>query len=70
MPRCICTDYTDGSKSMSVDGVCMQQLLYAGKSNKRRAPADQPTRLLRQLLFSDSDCQVVRLVGSAIYGVV
>jgi len=44
----------------------LQQLL-AGKSDKSGAAADYPTRLLRQLLFSDSDCQVVRLIRLSLF---
>jgi len=51
---------------MSADGVCMfQQLLNAGKSGKRSATDDHHMRLLRQLLFPDSDCHVVRLIGAS-----
>lgn len=45
---------------ISHDTCLLQQLLDAGKAEKRGASVDQPTRLLRQLLFPDSDCQVVR----------
>ena len=51
--------------------VVFQQLLDAGKSGKRTASVDRPTRLLRQLLFSDSECQVVSFAAtvfcSAVY---
>jgi len=54
----------DAGNLMSVDNVCMlQQLLAAGKSRRSTAATDEPTRLLRQLLFPASDCRVVCTVG-------
>jgi len=59
MVRCGCGDFTDGNL-MSVDVFMFQQLLDGGKSEQKDAPtSDRSTRLLRQLLFPDSDCQVV-----------